>query len=168
VSAAEFGLTLTLATILVALAVYFGRRQFQTLRALKSPAVGDADERRYLRKRAYRRLFCSALMLLFAGLLVGWIFLGIQAHEIDQQLEHAKANHPEAQLTQEQEQFMRLFSTYWIVALLVLLVLMALASMDFWATARYGLSEHRRLQAHQRAVIERDLAQHRRQRNGSS
>jgi heme A synthase len=168
VSAIELTLTLTLAAILVALAVYFGRRQFQTLRALRSPALGDPEDRRYLRKRAYRRLFCSALMLLFAALLVGWIFLDNEAHEIGLQLEQAKAQQPEAQRTQEQEQFMRLFSTYWIVALLVLLVLMALASMDFWATARYGLSQHRRLQAHQRAVIERDIAQHRRQRNGSS
>jgi uncharacterized iron-regulated membrane protein len=167
VTGIEIGLTLVLTAVLVGLAVYFGRRQFQTLRRLSTPEAGGADERRYLRMQAYRRLFCSALMLLLAAFLLGWLFLDNQYNEIREQVALNNRNDPAQPRTPEQESFLRLFSTYWIVALLVLMVLVALAGLDFWATARFGLNQHRRLQADQRALLQQETAQRRRDRNGN-
>jgi hypothetical protein len=107
-------------------------------------------------------------MLVFAGLLLGWIVLDSQYREIQEQVREAQKQDPQPPLTEEQRGFARLFSTYWIAALLVLLVLVALAALDFWATARYGLSQHRRLQADHRALIQQEVAQRRRERNGNS
>jgi hypothetical protein len=168
VNSAELGLTLTLAAVLVGLAVYFGRRQFQTLRLLAAPDAITVDDRRYLRTQAYRRLFCSALMLVFAAFLVGGLFLWIEYRDIDKQIQLMKAEDPSASLTQDQNDFVRLFTTYWIAALLVLMVLVALAGLDFWATARYGLNQVRRLQADQRALLQQHATQRRRDRNGNS
>jgi MFS family permease len=168
VNAVELGFTLVLAAILVGLAIYFGRRQLQTLRSVAAPDSAKVDERRYLRTQAYRRLLCSGLMLLFAGFLLGWIVLDGEYREVREQVRAAQATEAEPQLTEEQKEFVRVFSTYWIVALLVLLVLVALAALDFWATARYGLSQHRRLQADHRDLIRQDVAQRRRERNGNS
>ena len=146
---AELVFTLALAAVLLGLAGYFGWRQVQTLRGLAGMGV---EEQHYLRAQAYRRLFCSALMVVLAGMLVGWIFLGADAAD------------PAAPLTAD---LARLFSVYWIAALLVLLVLVALAAVDFWAIARFGMSQHRRLQADQRALLEEHAARRRRERNGS-
>ena len=50
--------------------------------------------------------------------------------------------------------------------LFVLLMLLVLATMDFWATARYGLSQHRKLQADHRAMLKKEVDKHRQERNG--
>jgi hypothetical protein len=152
----------------VGLALYFGRRQVQTLRLLRTVEAGNVDERRYLRAQAYRRLFCSGLMVLFAALLVGSIFLDLQRPAILKEVREARDKDPDARLTEEQDRFVRLFSMYWITALLVVLLLLALAALDFWATARFGLRQHRQLQADHRSLLQQDMARHRRDRNGSS
>ena len=155
----EISISLTLAAVLVGLALYFGWRQWQTLRTLKSPEEANVDDRRYLRARSYRRLLCSLLMLLLAGFLVGGLWLGSGLHDAQVPVtEEQKA---------EREEFLRLFSTYWIVFLLIVLILVSLAALDFWATARYGLNQHRRLQADRRAFLQQQISQ-RRDRNGSS
>lgn len=163
----ELALILIFVTILLGLAGYFGWRQVQTLRKLAAEPPGDAEDRRYLRTQAYRRLFCSGLMAVFAGLLIGWIFLDQRYRNIQAQVPQGAAALPEGQLTEEQKDFVRLFSVYWIVALLILLVLVALAAVDFWAIARYGLSQRRRLQEDHRALLAEQVAARRKQqRNG--
>ena len=165
----ELGLRLIFVAVLLGLAAYFGWRQVQTLRKLASQEVGDAEDRRYLRTQAYRRLFCSGLMVVFAGLLVGWIFLDERYREIHAQAQQAQPGAGDGSgttLTEEQKDFVRLFSVYWIVALLILLVLVALAAVDFWAIARYGWSQHRRLQADHRALLAEQVARRKQERNG--
>jgi hypothetical protein len=165
---AELGFTLTLAAFLVWLSLFFGRRQLRALRATSAPDGPALDERRYLRAQAYRRLFCSFLMLVFAALLVGSPFLDHAYPTVREEVRQLKATNPEAPLTPEQEYYVRLFSVYWIVALLVLLLLLSLAALDFWATARFGLRQHRQLQADQHALLRQEVARHRRERNGNS
>jgi ABC-type uncharacterized transport system fused permease/ATPase subunit len=162
----QLGFTLVLVAVLLGLAVYFGRQQLRTLRGLKSPDSLPAEDRRYLRSQAYRRLFCSALMVAIAGLLIGWLFLEAEHRELQKALRAAQEVDPGAVPTQEQRDFAHLFWLYLSAALLVLLILLVLATMDFWATARYGLSQRRKLQADHRAILEEQLARRRQERNG--
>ena len=41
-----------------------------------------------------------------------------------------------------------------------------LAALDFWATRRYGLHQHRKIIADRRAMIEREVSRLRQERNG--
>jgi hypothetical protein len=166
VNAGELGFTLLLVAGLLVLAGYFGRRQLQTLRGLTAPETLGQGDRLFLRKQAYRRLICSALMVVLAALLVTWLFLEPRFQQVQQELTAAHAVDPNAEPTDEQRAFTRLFGVCVIVALLVLMVLLAVAGMDFWATARYGLSQQRQLQADQRAVLKEHADRYRRERNG--
>src|SRR5262249_3960308 len=113
-----------------------------------------------------RRLLCSGLMIVFAGLLFGWFFLEGSFREVREELRQQKEQAAPAELTAEQKDFVRLFTGYWIVGLLVLLSLISLAAVDFWSIARFGLRKHRQLQADHRALLRSDVAQRRSQGNG--
>jgi hypothetical protein len=157
----ELGLTLVLVAVLLGVAGYFGRQQLQTLRGLAAPEAAPA-ERRYLRSQAYRRLFCSLLLVVFAGFLIGGLFLD------ERRLELEPPPGSTAEPSDEQREFGRLFFVYWAVAFVDLMVVLALASLDFWATMRHGLSQHRQLQADHRALLEEIAARRRHQRNGET
>jgi len=160
-----FGIALVV--VLVALAGYYAWRQVQTLRGLRG-AEGPPEDRLYGRALAYRRLVCSGLMLVFAAMLVGAFFLQERAAEVGRQGEEAQARGQEIQLDPEQRSFVHFFGTYWIIALLVLLAIVGLAAADLWAIRRFGLRQHRKIQAERRAMIERQVARLRRERNGHS
>jgi uncharacterized protein HemX len=160
------GFTLVLVAVLLGLAGYFGWQQVRTLRGLKAPAGVDADNRFYLRSQAYRRLFCSLLMVVLAAQLVGWLFLEATDQELQRELRAARAIDPAAPPSQEQKAFAQIFVLHMSAGLFVLLMLLVLATMDFWATARYGLSQHRKLQADHRALLKKEVDKHRQERNG--
>ena len=150
------GIVLVLA--LLGLAGYFGRRQFKTRLALAVDREMPAEERGYWMRQTRRRLICSVLMVLFAGFLVGWYFI--------------ERNLPDLKLVAEQEPdktqpVLELVAYYWIAALLVLFGIFALAGMDFFATARYGMHQKKLLDDERRAVLEMEAARLRQQRNGS-
>lgn len=67
-----------------------------------------------------------------------------------------------------QRAFDLLYSSYWLVALLVVLGILSLAAVDFWAIRRFGLRHFRQIQADRRAMLEDQIARFRRQRNGRS
>jgi hypothetical protein len=161
----HFGFTIILVCLLLGLAAFFGRQQLRTLRGLKSLEL-PADDRRYLRSQAYRRLVCSVLMLVIAGLLIGWVFLEADHRRLEKEQIAAEAADPAAAPTQEHKDFGRLFVVYVSMALMALLALLVLGTMDFWATARYGLSQHRKLIADRRAMLEEQMARRRQERNG--
>jgi hypothetical protein len=162
VNPAEFGFSLVLVVLLLILAGYFGWRQIQTLRGLRRPSDESAEDRKYLRRQAIRRLVCCGLMLLLAGLLVGTLFLEPGYQEMTRDLER---DGPEA-ASQEHKAFARFFTSYWIAILFVLFALIALAGFDFWAIARYGMRHRRQLKADHRALLHEEIARYRRQRNG--
>jgi hypothetical protein len=166
VSGFELGFALVLALVLLGLAVYVGRRQLRQLRGIAAPGTLGADDRRYTRTQAYRRLWCSVHMGVLAGFLIGGVVLELNLREVQEKLHMAQAADPNAPPPEEHKDFVRFFFMYWAVALLVLLVLLTLATLDFWATARFGLSQHRRLQDDQRALLQEQVARRRRERNG--
>jgi H+/Cl- antiporter ClcA len=144
-----------MAAIMVALAVYYAWREIRALKALKPAAEMPPDEHDFVRRKARRRLICSAFMLVLAGLLVGSFFL----------TEPAGHDEPVAD-AQIQKDLTRIYGVYWIVFLVVLLVIMSLAALDLFAIRRYGLTQHRKIQSDRRAMIEHQLARMRRERNG--
>jgi cytochrome bd-type quinol oxidase subunit 1 len=167
VNPGELAFTLGLIVLLLGLAGYFGWRQLRALRGITGPDELGQGDRRFLHSQAFRRLFCSLLMVFFAGMLIGWIFLEARYRELVDEMHAAEIVDPSVQASQEQKDFVRFISVYWMVALLVLLVMVSLAAIDFWAIARYGLSQHRRLQADRRALLEEQAARRRRERNGT-
>jgi hypothetical protein len=52
--------------------------------------------------------------------------------------------------------------------LLVLMIVVFMAALDYWATRRYGLRQHRKIIDDRRAMIEREISRLRQQRNGHS
>ena len=152
----ELGIGISLAMILVFVAIFFGWRQRYTLAQLRFDAQLSAEDRRYYIQQIRRRLVCSALMIVFAGLLVGWFLLDRDVSAFTP---------PEGQpLTDEAKESVRFITYYWIVALAVLLAILFLASFDFLATARFGLRRMRQLEHDRRAALEMEAAKLRRRR----
>src|SRR5206468_3992140 len=114
-----------------------------------------------------RRLAGSVLMAVFAGLLAGSLtFLEDPAGRLAEEGEAAREHGQQPVLDPEQKQFIHFYGGYWIVMLLVLLALVALAAFDLLATRRFGLRQYRKIQTDRRAMIERQAARLRQERNG--
>jgi hypothetical protein len=147
---------------LLSVSVYYGFRQVRELRGLRRGPGLPAEEALYQRRRAWRRLAGCGLMLLLAGLLAGaLVYLEAPAQRLaDQGVPSADA------FTPRERDFVRLYGGYWIAFLLLLMAVVFLAAFDLWSTRRWGLRQHRKLQADRRAMIERQVTRLRQERNG--
>jgi hypothetical protein len=162
----EVVVALLLAAGLLALAVYFGWRQIVSLRQMPLMPMSD-DERRYERRKAWRRLVSCALMLLMAGLLIGLQFYAGRAQELaDERAQLERDNDPE--LTPQEKVFVRIYAGSWIAVMLLLLVVLTLAGLDLWATRLYGLRQYRKISEDRRAMIQRQVNRLRQERNGDA
>jgi uncharacterized membrane protein len=151
--------------VLAALGGYYGWRQFQTLRRLRAGAV-PPGERRFVRNQAFRRLAGSFLMLLFAALFVGMFFLEGAAAELVRFGEEARARNERPEMDPAQKEFFNTYTLYWVVVLLVLLAIIALAGYELFAIRRFSVRSLRQLQAERRAMLAEEAARLRGQRNG--
>jgi hypothetical protein len=89
-------------------------------------------------------------------MLVGWFFLDRDV---------AALNPAEGQpLTEEDKASVRFLTWYVIIALAVLMAILYLASVDFLATARFGLRRMRELEHDRRAALEMEVTKLRRRR----
>jgi hypothetical protein len=160
-----FGAVLVL--VLLFLAILYGVRQIVALRRLRAAEEMPLEERDYLRRRAWRRLLSSLLLLLLGAMLtVDLLFLEVPAQELADQREQLRQQGDTSPLNAEQRLFARRYGSFFVLFLLVLMVVVFLAALDYWATRRYGLGQHRKLLADRRAMIERELTRLRQQRNG--
>jgi hypothetical protein len=149
-----------LVVALLSVSVYYGFRQVRELRGLRRAPESPDEEARYRRRRAWRRLVGCGLMLLLAGLLTGaLVYLEPPAQDIVDRDVPAPA-------TPGELDFLRHYVGYWIVIMLVLMAVVFLAAFDLWATRRWGLRQHRQIQADRRAMIERQVSRLRQERNG--
>lgn len=163
----EYFFAWLLVVVLVGLAAFYGWRQIQLLRQLGIGSSHSAEDRRYYRGQAWRRLVGCGLMLVLAGLLVASYGFG-QAEQADQMARGGKVL-PAGQkptLTPEKQQFLRQYSQFWIIFFLVLLAWISLAFFDVWAIRRYGRRHFRQIQEEHRAQLENQVAHLRSQRNG--
>jgi hypothetical protein len=150
--------------VLLGLAGYYGFRQVQILRGLRLPDERSPEDRAFSRRQAWRRLMSSGLMIVFAGLLVGSVAFTPAVRRLAAQNEAAIANKEEPQPDLDFTKIV--YTSYWIVALLVLLAILVLAGLDLMAIRRYGRSQLLQIQTDRRAMIEKEVARLRRDRNG--
>lgn len=152
-----------LVVLLGGLAIYYAWRQRRLLIELRS-SDQPVEEQRFFRRQAYRRLINSALLLILAGMLLGaLVFLEDPAQRLAKVRDAQPANTP---LTPEERDFAWFYSWYWIVFLLILLVVVLLAALDFWATRRFGLAQHRKINQERKQMLESQLNRLREERNG--
>jgi len=167
VGTGQFVFGVLIVVVTAALGVYYAWRQWQTLRRLRAdPALPD-EERQFQRNQAWRRLAGSVLMLIFAGLFVGWFFVDESVSRIERQGREAVANHePQPELDPAQRDFMRFSLGYVIVLLLLVMGFIGIAGYEIFAIRRYSVRQMRRIQDERRAMIARETARLRRERNG--
>jgi hypothetical protein len=141
-----------LVVLLLAVGGFYAWRQVALLRKLGTSTEAP-QERGFLRTLAIRRLVCSGLILVFAGLLCGSYFLeGIVPHE---------------KPTDEDERALYTFSVYWIGTFLVFLTILCLAALDVLATRRFTLRQLRHLHEQHDEMLAQQAARVRGRRNGS-
>jgi hypothetical protein len=152
---------LLLVAAILAVAALLAVREIAVLRRLSDVAE---DERRRLRRRAYRRLVGCVLLFALAVLLAGGLLFleGPVQRLID--LPGFDPNNP----SDEQRQLARIFGWYWVAVLLILLAVVLLAGFDLWAVRREAIRERRRLIEDRRADLEAEAALRRYRRNGDA
>jgi hypothetical protein len=155
-----------LVLVLLSLAGFYGWRQVRTLRGMKAPDERPEEERRFVRRQAWRRLVGSGLMVIFAGLLVGSVAFNASLRRLSERNEEAGRNNEERTLDAEEWEFAHTYAVYWIVCLLVLMAILATATLDLLAIRRFGRRQISQIQSDRRAMIEREVARMRRDRNG--
>jgi hypothetical protein len=163
-----------LVVALLGLALYTIWRQVRILRLPGGPGDPQTIEGVYRRAQVRRRLTSSVLMLVLACQLGGALLYlegpaQQQADRADARADALNRDEPVAPPTAEERSFARFYGTYWLVFLLILLAVVALAFADLWATRRFGVRAHRQLQAERREMIDRQIARMRQEkgeRNG--
>ena len=164
---AESVFAAVIVVLLLGLAGYFAWRQWQTLRRLRGGTDLSPEERSFQRAQAWRRLISSVVMVALAGLLVGSYWVGQERQAVLMGRPNAGAVRGEGQrLDPERQQFLTQYSTFWIVFGVLLLALVILAFLDMWSIQRFARKQFHRIHAERRAMIEREVAQLRRERNG--
>jgi hypothetical protein len=155
-----------LIAVLIGLAGYYGRRQWQALRGLVDNTRLSYDEKLYVRNQARRRLTASVLMVLAAGMLVGSFWMNAPASEIAQKKKVAEAANEEFVFDAQDALFARCYALYWIVFLLILMMILFIAALDLFAIRRFGIRQHRKIQQDRKTMIERQVMRMRIECNG--
>jgi cytochrome bd-type quinol oxidase subunit 2 len=156
-----------LVQVLLVLAILYGVRQVLTLHRLRGADEMPVEERNHLHQRARRRLLMSLLLLLLGLMLTAaLVYLEVPAQRLADQREAQEQQGDFTPLDPDQRLFARLYGGFWLVFLLILMVVVLLAAVDLWSIRRYGLRQHRKLIADRRAMIEREVARLRQERNG--
>jgi uncharacterized Tic20 family protein len=91
---------------------------------------------------------------MFAAVLLGWL-LFMDGHF--RQLRPLPGAE-EAVLDDYAKEWLRFYLGYWIFAMVLLMVIIALAGVDFLATARYGLAHKKKLLRDQQTVLAMEVA----------
>jgi hypothetical protein len=159
-----------LVVILVAVGVYYLRKSVRELARTTPEFEMLPEDRTYVRRQAWRRIVNSGLMFLLAAIMVGSYASGVQerASDIAREREQAAVGGFKPPLTQEQSEFAQLFTGLLITMLILLGLIVMLAGVDLFATRRYALTQLRRIQSDRRAMLERQLARWREERDGPS
>jgi len=159
-----FGILIVI--IVVGVACYFSWREIQALAALRrSPGI-SLDDRKYAYFKAWRRLACSALMLAFAVLFAASFFLESPADRLVEQGQAAREQNQKPTLDPSQVDFVQVYRNLWVVMLLLLLAILALAGWDYFAIRRFAQRHYRQLQEERRTMIENELVRLRSRHNG--
>jgi hypothetical protein len=157
-----------LTAALVILAGYYAWKCLRTLYRTGPQFEMLPDDRRFLRQQAWRRLINSGLTLILASLLAAPFLTGLQtrAEQLGDEREQLRNEGRSAPFSPEQREFVRFYAGYWIIFLILLGAILAVAGVDVFATRRFAMTQMRRIQADRRAMLERQLERLREERRG--
>jgi hypothetical protein len=148
---------------LVGMSVFVGRRQFASLRRLRTLGVPLDDEGQYERRKARLRIASCALTLLMAVQIT--VLLATHERTYGHVARQRKAD-PLAEISDEQRLLLRVWGGQWIAVMLVMLVVLVLAALDLWATRRFAFRQFRKISDDRRSMIQRQVNRMREQKNG--
>jgi anaerobic C4-dicarboxylate transporter len=143
-----------IAIITFVTAAYFIWRQGATLQVLRFSPHLPLDQRRYLAKQCWRRVFGSLVLALLAVLLFGSLFLDYEP--LRKPIDQLPLVEQEAA-----KQAFRFISLYWIAVLMFVMAVVALAVFDLWATTRFGVQQQKRLFQEHQEILQAELEEHR-------
>lgn len=144
---------LLLAAVLVVVSFYFIWRQRRLRQAVDADPRLEPDQRAYYAKQSRRRLFGAVLLILLAVMLVGSLFLDYDPLQLSEE------NVPQVD-EETAKQATRFLVFYFMSMLLILMVILAFAVLDFWATARFGMQQQKRLFEEHQQALGAELAAH--------
>jgi hypothetical protein len=155
---------------LTILAVMTARQPIQTLRFRNDRDDRSAEDRRYFRAQAWRRLFGSGLFLVLAAQIAGAHLSGLEAQavELGQTLDAERERTGQVTLNPEQLRFRQIYAWYWISVLLLVLVLVVLAAVEVWAIRGYHRRHLQQIRDDRQVALEEYAEQMRRERHGRS
>lgn len=160
-----FGVALVL--VLLSVAILYIVRQIVALRRLSATEEMSLEERAYLHGRARRRLVTSLLLFLLGLMLAGaLVYLEAPAQRLAEEQTVKERQGDTTPLAPEKREFAQFYAWFWILFLLILMAVVFLAALDYWATRRYGIHQHRKIIDDRRAMIEREVSRLRQERNG--
>ncbi len=153
--------------VLVGMAGFYAWRQWRALRRLPNQENLHPADRGYQRAQAVRRLVGCVLMLVLAGLLLGSYLAGQESVATALGTPGAVTDEGgQRKPSAEQLQFLHRYEAFWTAFCVVCLALLVLAYLDLRATRRFWLRSYRQIQDDRRAMIERQVARLRSERNG--
>jgi hypothetical protein len=141
-----------LVLLLLGLAGFYSWRQSHLLRRLGSDRSLSDEERHYLRRQAWRRIACSVLMVLFAGLLVGSYFFEGDLESLHEGSGQTGKPDP------EQRALIFFFSWYWILGILLFFGILVLAAIDLLATRRFTFRQLQQLRDSHQVMLDQQAA----------
>jgi predicted PurR-regulated permease PerM len=150
-------LGIVIAFVMLVVALYFAWGQQRTLQTLHADPKIPRDQRAYLSKQCWRRLFGSLVLVVLAGLLIGSVFLDYDP------LQMSPDDVPQVD-RETAKQAVRFLSFYLMTMLLLLMVILTLAVFDFWATARNSIRLQKQLLHEHQEMLEAELEEQRHRR----
>jgi ABC-type Fe3+ transport system permease subunit len=153
---------------LLILAGYYAWQQRQTLRSLADQTDLTDPDRSYLRRQAWLRLACCALMLVLAVMVAGTYLSGMEERiaQMGRERQMLSDQGSEAPLDPDLRRLRTFYGGYWIAVLLVLLAILFLAGIDIVGILRYRRRHLADIAAARREMIAEQVALLRSQRNG--
>lgn len=144
-----FGLILTAG--LAGTGVIAAWRQVLFLRG-DCPSMPEAA---FFRAQAFRRLFCSLLLVAMGVLLaIALAYLEEPAQTIVNERDAADSAGREFHLSDPQERFASLYGMFWVGFLVLLFVLLVVLAWDMWLLRRLHLTTLRERNRHTRQILE--------------
>jgi flagellar biosynthesis protein FlhB len=141
---------IAIAIIMIVAAAYFTWQQITTLQMVGSSPKIPIDQRRYLYKQCWRRMFGSLVLALLAVMIIGSLFLNYEP------LQKPIDELPQAEQEAAKQAF-RFISMYWIALLMFVMAALALAVFDLWATARHGMQQQKQLFLEHQEILAAEL-----------
>ncbi len=153
-----------LAVPMILLGVASAYFQLRARTELNARKLVDSDELIYLRGRYRRRLLAAVILIAVGGMIAGSYLSGHEAaaDNLKPRLDDAGNKLP---MNDAEKKFLRTYWSYWVGVILLAFALCVIGIMDAWASRRYFLSVYRHMKEDHQAILRRDLAIYKQQKD---